>query len=557
MGSITANGQMADWESRALKKRKEREDKIYQWGLETPRVPPDVTCVKNFPQSCGALTQEEIEVTETPPTLIVKKLQERTWSAEKVIRAFISRTVIAHSLVNPLTEVFFNDAIERAQRLDSFYEKTGRPVGPLHGFPMSIKDVMIIDNHDATLGFVAWIGRKRPVEDRLVTKLQSAGVVFYCKTNVPQSLMSGECVNFIFGRTSTPWNTWLSAGGSSGGEAALISLGGSPLGIGTDIAGSIRTPANFNGIYGLCPSPDRFPLHSAENSGGSSIIRAVAGPLARGVDGLELYVRTVLGFNPWEWDFSTVHLPWREAEYLIGKRRRLCFAFMPHDSVVLPHPPIQRGMNLLKNALQEAGHQVIDIEPFDGKEIIDLSRKIWAASGSEELIEILATLQEPLIPEAEQPDLSQALTSREYQDCYVQANIIRQKYLDKWQETKYRTRTGHPVDVIIMPSGGHVAPPHGTMEYFTYEAISNLLEWTCATVPVTHVDPALDQKPDDLTFVPMSDFDQRNWDRYTPELYQDGPVCLQVLGQRFTEEKVLGILRVIDQALGRDEYYMA
>ncbi|KAL2802039.1 hypothetical protein BJX63DRAFT_438252 [Aspergillus granulosus] len=55
----------------------------------------------------------------------------------------------------------------------------------------------------------------------------------------------------------------------------------------------------------------------------------------------------------------------------------------------------------------------------------------------------------------------------------------------------------------------------------------------------------------------MSDFDQRNWDKYTPELYKDGPVCLQVLGQRFTEEKVLGILRTIDMALGRDEYHMA
>ncbi|KAL3487241.1 amidase signature domain-containing protein [Aspergillus germanicus] len=549
MGSIAADVPFSSgWEALAEIKRSKRDEKIRQWGMEAPLPPKNNTCVKYFPQECGALSKEILQITETPPSLIVKNLQDRTWLSEAVVRAFISRAVIAHHLANPLTEVFFDLAIQRARELDEIYERTGRPVGPLHGFPMSIKDVMIIEDQDTTVGFVAWIGRKRPVEDRLITKLRDAGAVFYCKTNIPQSLMSGECVNYIFGRTSSPWNTLLSAGGSSGGEGSLISLGGSPLGIGTDIAGSIRTPANFNGIYGLCPSPDRFPSHSAENSDASSIIRAVAGPLARSVDGLELYTRTILSFKPWEWDFSAAHIPWRESEYNLGLglQRPLCFAFMPHDSVVMPDPPIQRGMALMRRALEAAGHQVIDLKPFDGLEIITLSRKIWAATGGEELLEVLSRFNEPLIAEADQPDPSKALSVREYGECYQEAKRIRQKYLDIWQETTGHTHTGHPIDAIILPSGGHVAPPHGTMEYFTYEAISNLLEWTCATIPVTHVDPKVDVKPD-----------ARNWEKYTPELYKDGPVCLQVLGQRFTEEKVLGLLRSIDKALGRDEYYMA
>lgn len=578
MGSIADNTTPMEWEVLAAAKCSERNEKIRPWVMNVPLPPKDTTCVKYFPQEGGALSKEALEITETTPSLIVKNLQDRTWSAETVVRCFIERAAIAHELTNPFTEIFFDLAIHRARELDAMYECTGRPVGPLHGFPMSIKDVMIIEDQDTTVGFVAWIGRKRPVEDRLITKLREAGAVFYCKTNIPQSLMSGECVNYIFGRTSTPWNTLLSAGGSSGGEGSLISLGGSPLGIGTDIAGSIRTPANFNGIYGLCPSPDRFPSHSAENSDGSSIIRAVAGPLARSIDGLELYTRTVLGFKPWEWDFSAAHIPWRESEYSLGLglHRPLCFAFMPHDSVVMPDPPIKRGMAMMKDALHVAGHQVIDIEAFDGLEIMILSRKIWAATGGDELLEILSQFNEPLIAEAYQPDTSTRLSVQEYQECYQEAKRIRQKYLDLWQGTRSRTSTGDPVDAIILPSGGHVAPPHGTMEYFTYEAISNLLEWTCATVPVTHVDPKLDLKVDGV-FSPMSDFDQRNWDKCkfshemlsfwdvltvlfyldSPEFYKDGPVCLQVLGQRFTEEKVLGLLRTIDKALGRDKYYMA
>ncbi|KAL2817633.1 amidase signature domain-containing protein [Aspergillus granulosus] len=510
------------WERRAAERRAQRDRKVAQWQPgPMPALLPGQTNVRAVPRHSGLLTPEQITITESSATQLLSHLSSGRWSAESVVRAFISRATIANHLTNPLTDVFFESAVQDAQRLDAILRETGKPIGPLHGLPISLKDVMHISGGESTLGFIARIGCTSKTEDRLVSKLRQAGAVFFCKTNIPQALMSGECVNYIYGRTSTPFNTLLSAGGSSGGEGSLVSLGGSPLGIGSDIAGSIRTPANFNGIYGLCPSPDRLPGHAAENSDGSTIIRAVTGPLSRSVDGLEVYTRTVLSLKPWDWDFSCAAIPWRQDEYDLGsgKKRPLCFGFMAHDLVVLPNPPIIRAMAELRSSLLRAGHQVISVDPFDGKEIAEAAFQVFLATGGEEVTTMLGILDEPLIKEVPQPDPKTKISVLEYHSCAVKIKKLRQKYLDMWLATKLLTETGHPVDAIILPSGGTVAAPHGTMEYFTYEAISNVLEWTCATVPVTTVDPLLDQKP--TMFEPMSEHDQRNYDKCAFHLYSE------------------------------------
>jgi amidase len=118
------------------------------------------------------------------------------------------------------------------------------------------------------MGYVGWIGthegnpndpKHKTHMSELARELQSLGAVFYCKTSVPHTLMSGESNNNIMGYVWNPKNRNLSAGGSSGGEGALIGARGSPLGFGTDIGGSIRIPAAFNGLFGLRASAGRIP----------------------------------------------------------------------------------------------------------------------------------------------------------------------------------------------------------------------------------------------------------------------------------------------------------
>lgn len=116
------------------------------------------------------------------------------------------------------------------------------------------------------MGYVAWLGKTETRDSTLVEILRKAGAIVYVKTNIPQTLMVGETVNNIFGRTVNPYNRNLSCGGSSGGEGALIGLRGSVIGVGTDIGGSIRMPSAFNHLYGIRPSHGRLPYGLAANS---------------------------------------------------------------------------------------------------------------------------------------------------------------------------------------------------------------------------------------------------------------------------------------------------
>ena len=133
--------------------------------------------------------------------------------------------------------------MERAQFLDNYFKDHKKPLGPLHGLPVSLKDQFHVKGNDTTMGYIGWIntyeGSKDPaivhkVNSQTVTELLTLGAVLYCKTSLPQTLLFGETVNNLIGRTLNPMNQNLSCGGSSGGEGALQSLTGSPVGLGTE-----------------------------------------------------------------------------------------------------------------------------------------------------------------------------------------------------------------------------------------------------------------------------------------------------------------------------------
>lgn len=500
------------WEEIASRKRVQRDHAIEAWQQNPPSLPPTgTTCVQQWPLESRALSARDVTITEALPSFILRMASTGAWTAEEITSAFINRTIIAHYLTNPLTEVLFERGHRRAQELDQYRTTHGKTVGPLHGLPISLKDVFDIKGVDTTEGFVAWCGRQPTRSDALVEKLEEAGAIIYCKTNIPQTLMSGECVNFIFGRTSTPYNTNLTAGGSSGGEGSLVSLGGSPLGIGTDIAGSIRTPANYNGIFGLCPSFGRFPIHNPGESLSLWSIRGVAGPISRSVDGLEVYVKSLLALKPWEWDSTIVQLPWNQEAFEegLGLKQKLCFGIIPDDRVVTPHPPIQRGLRETAEALRVAGHDVVEVPFFENEGLGDKMMKLFKSDGGEMVKKIVSQSKEPLIEEIMQVRPEDALSTYEFLEASRDISALRQKYLDKWRSTGTLTPSGRPVDAFILPSGGELAPPHGTFDYYPYEALSNLLDWTCATIPVGFIDRILDVIKPEHKFVPMSDDDAK------------------------------------------------
>jgi amidase len=143
------------------------------------------------------------------------------------------------------------------------------------------------------------------------------GAIIYVKTSVPQSLLIGEVVNNIFGRTLNPYNRLLSCGGSSGG---------SPLGVGTDVGGSIRIPAAFNNLWGLKPSYGRLPLGNVKKTiDGQEIISSVCGPIAHCAGDLVYFMQAILQQEPWNYDPKVIDIPWRETRYVEGKSGKKVF----------------------------------------------------------------------------------------------------------------------------------------------------------------------------------------------------------------------------------------
>ena len=129
----------------------------------------------------------------------------------------------------------FDDAIKRAKELDAEFAKSGKPTGPMHGLPVSLKDNFNIPGYPSSVGFCSWAADAMKEQSTIVATLKDLGAIPYVKTNVPTAMMIAESVNNCYGRTSNPLNRNTTSGGSSGGESALIALRGSPLGVGTDI----------------------------------------------------------------------------------------------------------------------------------------------------------------------------------------------------------------------------------------------------------------------------------------------------------------------------------
>lgn len=175
---------------------------------------------------------------------------------------------------NCLTEIFFEEAILAARELD----KVDFIKGPFHGIPISLKDQFNVIGEDSSIGYVSRSGQPATVNSCIVDSILSQGAVVYCKTNVPQTVMTADTVNNLFGRTLNPVNKYIIPGGSSGGEAALLAFGGSILGIGTDTGGSIRIPSAACELYGLKPSAGRVSYKNvvSSNDGNTQVI-SVAG----------------------------------------------------------------------------------------------------------------------------------------------------------------------------------------------------------------------------------------------------------------------------------------
>ena len=258
-------------------------------------------------------------------------------------------------------------------------EKT---LGPLFGLPISIKDSFNIKGSDSTIGFGSYANKPSHETGKLPELLLDLGAVIHCKTNIPQTMMTFDSDNNVWGRTLNPHNTAFTAGGSSGGEGALVAMAGSAIGIGADIGGSIRIPGHFNGVYGLKPtsnivpfSGQAFPIHP-----GMPIFAPSAGPLARSMRDCRFFVQVILEAGAWTRDVTCAHISWTPNDSEI-QSRKLRIGFVKDDGILTPTPPVQRSLQEAADKLEAAGHIIVPIKLPQVAEIMTAVREFFTMDG--------------------------------------------------------------------------------------------------------------------------------------------------------------------------------
>ncbi|KAI1655067.1 amidase [Daldinia decipiens] len=525
-----------NWEELAAKKRQELANSIPQeWRIPSHLLPPaDQDDVTGFPEASGWFTADELAITNQTAVQLLPKLASGELTSEAVTRAFCKRAAAAHQLINCLSETCFDRALETAKKLDEHLAQTGKPIGPLHGLPVSLKDNFNLTGLDATVGFASHVGDPAAYDAVLADLLREAGAVFYVKTNVPTAMMIAESVNNVFGRTVNPRNRKLTSGGSSGGESALIVFKGSPLGVGTDIGGSLRIPAACAGIFTLRPSFGRFPtLRCRSGMPGQEAVQSVNGPLTRTLADLELYSKTVVDAEPWRVDPRCLPIPWRA----VSLPQKLKIGVMWHDGTVVPTPPVTRALRHAVAKLEAAGHEMVEWSPEDQAQGTELLIRMFLADGGKAIKRELERTGEPLRPEMEMYANARELGGLEYWDLHLERQQFQKRYLDRWLSAG--------IDAILCPTTPYSTVENGKVRYVGYTGVYNVLDYSCISFPTSvTVDKAVDVVLGD-TYKPLSDLDKVTQAEYNPEAVHGMPVSLQLVAQRLEEERCVEMCKVV------------
>ncbi|KAK6587073.1 hypothetical protein PZA11_000363 [Diplocarpon coronariae] len=539
----------------ALKRRADATPKEYLLPESALRnLPRNLTTV---PRDSGHFTPEELEIIESDAEDILLKIKSREWSSASVTSAFCRASIVAQQLTNCLTEIAFPEALARARCLDEHLEKTGQVVGPLHGLPISLKDCMITPPHPSSIGMACYANAATTEETVLLGVLAKMGAVFYVKTNVPTAMMMMETINVVWGETTGAYHCGTSCGGSSGGEGALLAMRGSPLGIGTDIGGSIRIPSSFNGLYGFKPSFGRFPVYGTRSGiTGQDFIYSNNGPMSRSLGALKLYCRAVLSTEaaPWHLDPKCVPIPWRE-EVIQPQGRKLRFGIVSdNDGAVTVHPPISRGLELTKKSLEAVGHEVFPWEPLNHPEMVDEMNRSFHSLGAAAILDLTLQHEEPVYGSmksyeaAYQKGENGTLGPTKLREMISRRNAFQKAYLDRWNSTASDGKRA--MDAIIIAVSPWTAPRLGlTQSLFnvSFTGAFNVLDYPSCTFPVTFADKNLDAPRAD--WKPLNELDGKIQADYDPDFYHGTPVTLQCVGRRLEDEKVLEMVSVIAEAL--------
>ncbi|XP_075365382.1 vitamin D3 hydroxylase-associated protein-like [Mycteria americana] len=489
------------------------------------------------------------------------RLREGSLSPKTVLYTYVEKALEVTQQTNCLRH-FIPECEEQLQEIQRQREK-----GLLYGIPVSIKDHIGHKGHLSTCGLVQCLGTPVQEDSVLVKVLKRQGAIPFAMTNVPQSLFNYDCSNPIFGQTLNPFNPQKSPGGSSGGEGALIAGGGSILGIGSDIGGSIRLPSSFCGLCGLKPTAKRLSLAGVGDPvSGILAVPCALGPMARDVDSLALCMKALLCQEMFQLDPTVPPIPFDEEVYSSSAPLRV--GYYDTDGYFPLPPCVRRAVRETRGALQAAGHQLVPFSPPRIHYVMtELFLKTFFADGGRAWLDLftgdivdpslksqvncckiprlgkklLALILKPLFPRL--ADYLSALggmrSVKEMWDHHHQIEAYRTEFIARWRELR--------LDAVLCPVLGPAFTagyPGKLLTAISSTMLYNVLNFPAGVVPVSTVTEA-DEEELKLYQGCCDD----PWDRTLKQAVAGAvglPVAVQCVALPWQEELCLRLMKEVE-----------
>ena len=381
---------------------------------------------------------------------ILEKIKQREVSSLEVLESFLTQVEKVNPTINAIVALDIERAKEKAIEADNKINLKSK-LGPLHGLPMTIKDAFEVEGIVSTGGNPAWKDNIPKRNAEAVQRLVDAGAIIFGKTNVPFLSSDLQSFNKIYGTTNNPWDLERTPGGSSGGSAAALAAGMTPLELGSDIGGSIRVPAHFCGLYGHKPSYNiisevgHMPPPPGSILTGNGL--SVAGPLARSPEDLEIALDVLVSAQEQDSQAWKVKLPKARTK----KTKELKIAVWPDEPYAEADNEIT---NLIKETAEDLKHAGAKVETVDlpiSFEEIDkiyslLLNPLMLAGSPKATFETLAKLNESLDPN-DMSELAKVARGSVLKHAdWVLVNAMRQNMRQKWREFFNK------FDVILCPT---------------------------------------------------------------------------------------------------------
>lgn len=416
-----------------------------------------------------------------PAFQLSELIKTKKLSSVEVVQAFIDRINQVNPAINAIHNVNAEKILANAKQADLLVKQGGR-LGRLHGVPISIKDSMFVPGIKGSRGNTHIY--KNATTDKsatVVQRLLDEGAIILGTTNVPEFLSAFESDNLIYGRTNNPYNLALTPGGSSGGEAAIICAGGSPLGVGSDAGGSIRVPAHYCGISGFKPSRGVIP--GTGNIPGDFFglfkLLAVYGPMARHVEDLILAFSIMAGPDGMDSDVVPMHFP--DPQTINVKSLKV--AYFKDNGIAAPSTDIQAAIDQLIPKIANHVQSITEARPPHLEQTYKLVWETFFLGGDKGALldEMLAALGqtefsplfETFLPRVRNSDF----TLTEFKKRFAE--------IDKYRTEIYRFMQDY--DILICPVTATTAREHGTThahaDEFTYAMTFNITGWPVVTIP--------------------------------------------------------------------------